>query len=527
MKNMRKRYFFTKGFTTSVKQRSLVLLVLVLRALQGHCQEIPNGSGNIVYEPAYVPLPRGNAVEIGSLVLPGGMDISQALVTIQVNSATPLEGIRLTAKMSETESLILASDTLVEGRVGLRMRDSLPSTISQISLSVTMAANHDLRDRVAVHVESVTIGQQTLPIKPTRNIPPYRLATVLRTFGDDGVAAYRIPGLVTTPRGTLLAVYDIRRNSSRDLQGDIDVGLSRSTDGGRHWEPMRVIMDMEEWGGKPQAENGIGDPAVLVDPASGHIWVVALWGHGKPGEMVWWSSGPGLSPQETGQLMMVKSEDDGLTWSKPTTLTPGLKNPEWFLFFNGPGKGIALKDGTLVFPAQFKDKDKMPHSTVIYSKDRGKTWEVGTGARSNTTEAQVVVLSDGRWMLNMRDNRGGSRSVAITKDFGQTWTEHPSSRSALPEPVCMASLINHPSQSSTLLFSNPATEKGRYNMTIKASTDDGASWPEPYQLLLDEGTGWGYSCLTFIHDNEVGILYEGSVGNLVFQIIPLEDIIQP
>ena len=108
----------------------------------------------------------------------------------------------------------------------------------------------------------------------------HRLARKVRTAGDDGVAAYRIPGLVTTMKGTLVGVYDIRHDNSRDLQGDIDIGISRSTDGGRTWGPMIVAMDMGEWDGLPQELNGIGDPCILVDEVTGDLLVFAAWTHG-------------------------------------------------------------------------------------------------------------------------------------------------------------------------------------------------------------------------------------------------------
>src|SRR5699024_11375756 len=95
----------------------------------------------------------------------------------------------------------------------------------------------------------------------------------LRQPGDDEVASYRIPGLVTTNEGTLIAAYDIRYEDAGDLQGNIDVGISRSTDGGRSWEPMQVIMDMDEWGGLSEDQNGVGDPSILVDDQTGTIWV--------------------------------------------------------------------------------------------------------------------------------------------------------------------------------------------------------------------------------------------------------------
>ena len=120
--------------------------------------------------------------------------------------------------------------------------------------------------------------------------------------------------------------------------------------------------------------------------------------------------------------------------------------------------------------------------------------------------------------------------MAVTRDWGHTWTEHPSSRSALPEPVCMASLLHVSAADNAtgrdlLLFSNPNTTKGRHHITLKASLDGGLTWPSEYQILLDEEEGWGYSCLTLIDRETVGILYESSVAQITFQAIPLADLI--
>ena len=150
------------------------------------------------------------------------------------------------------------------------------------------------------------------------------MGVALRNGGDDGVHTYRIPGLATTNKGTLIGVYDVRRRSGGDLPGDIDVGMSRSTDGGRTWEPMKVIMDM---GNDPRWRyDGIGDPAILVDQTTGTVWVAATWSHGNRS---WIGSGPGLKPEETGQLMLVRSDDDGVSWSEPINITEQVKKPEW------------------------------------------------------------------------------------------------------------------------------------------------------------------------------------------------------
>lgn len=354
-----------------------------------------------------------------------------------------------------------------------------------------------------------------------------RIGIALRNAGDDKVNSYRIPGLTTTLAGSLIAVYDIRHNSSVDLQEDIDVGMSKSMDGGQSWEPMKTIMDMGDYGNKPQDQNGIGDPSVLVDTQTGEIWVAALWLHGFPKQRAWNASKQGTEPEVTGQLMLTHSGDDGKTWSSPVNITQQVKDPSWQLCFQGPGRGITMKDGTLVFPAQYKDSGQLPHATILYSKDHGNTWQMGKAAYPNTTEAQVVETEPGTLMLNMRDNRGGSRTIFTTKDLGQTWTEHPSSRSALPEPVCNASIIKCAYKGKELLFFvNPNAVDGRHHMTIKASTDMGLSWPVQYHLLLDELSGNGYPSLTMIDKDHLGIVYEGSQANLVFEKIAISEILR-
>ena len=416
-------------------------------------------------------------------------------------------------------------------KVVLRGNYNLFPGVNFFWISLQMKTDASLHTKIVSDLRAVKVDGKELYCKfiSPKDIT-HRMAVGVRHAGNDGSASFRIPGLVTTNKGTLLGVYDVRYNSSVDLQEYVDVGLSRSTDGGKSWEKMRLPLSFGEYGGLPKAQNGVGDPSILVDTQTNTVWVVAAWTHGMGNQRAWWSSHSGMDINHTAQLVLAKSTDDGKTWSKPINITEQVKDPSWYFLLQGPGRGITMSDGTLVFPTQFIDSTRVPNAGIMYSKDRGKTWKMHNMARTNTTEAQVAEIEPGVLMLNMRDNRGGSRAIAITKDLGKTWTEHPSSRKALQEPVCMASLIHVDAKDNVLnkdllLFSNPDTTKGRNHITIKTSLDKGLTWLPEHQIMLDEAEGWGYSCLTMIDKETIGILYESSVAHMTFQAVKLTDLL--
>jgi sialidase-1 len=392
----------------------------------------------------------------------------------------------------------------------------------------------DLSHRVAAECISLVTSEGSMV--PTDASPGIRqrIGIALRRHQDDGVHTYRIPALTTTARGTLLCVYDMRRRARRDLQEDIDIGLSRSVDGGRSWEPVRVIMDMGEFGGLPQEQNGCSDPGLIVDHQTGEIFCFAVWMNGKPGKHQWDGDGsePGYEIGKSAQFLMVRSRDDGLTWSAPENLTRQLKKPEWWLFAPSPQQGFQLADGTLVMPAQGRDAEGGKFSTLMTSRDHGATWSVGTPAYPGGSECQAVRLSDGSIMLNIRNDREKFRAVFVTSDLGQTWRAHETNRNTLIEPTCNASLLRVDWMDAgrlrhVLLFANPHSQQARTHQTVQASLDDGRSWPKEHHVLLDEGRGAGYASLTRIDGGRVGIVYEGSQAHLVFQTLLLDELCRP
>lgn len=424
---------------------------------------------------------------------------------------------------STTNSIASHSPSAASFNVDVNL--NLKPGIHFIWFSIVLKSDASIDNKIELRCTKLidNAGKELL-VKQDNSAYVKRTGVAIRKAGDDNVNTYRIPGIATTDKGTLLSVYDIRYSNSADLPGNIDVGLSRSTDSGKTWQPMKIIMDM----GAPHENNGVGDPSILFDPVTKKIWVAALWSKGNRSIA---GSLPGISSDTTGQFVLVSSADDGLTWSAPYTITPQVKNPAWHLFFNGPGSGIAMQDGKLVFAAQYWDEAKKPYSTIIYSDDHGVTWKGKiAGPKSNTTESQVVETTPGTLMLNMRDNRGSFRSVATTTNLGTTWTEHSTSYNALPDPVCMASIIKakvlvNGTMKDVLFFSNPNTTSGRYNITIKASLDLGQTWLPANQLLIDERQCYGYSSLTRIDDNTIGILYEGT-KDLYFVKVAVNEIIK-
>ncbi|WP_442484433.1 sialidase family protein [Aeoliella sp. SH292] len=337
--------------------------------------------------------------------------------------------------------------------------------------------------------------------------------------GQGGYATYRIPSLITTNDGTLLAFCEGRRNGRAD-SGDIDLLVRRSTDGGTKWSDATVVWD--------EGPNTCGNPCPVVDASTGTIWMAMTWNSGNLTEK---DIKPGFGV-DSRRVFIASSNDDGVTWSEPREITSEVKQKEWTWYATGPGAGIQIQHGAhrgrMVFACDHKVPNEAPNdwfSHVIYSDDHGATWKRGgssPGGQEN--ECEVVELSDGQLMLNMRNKERSSdhRQVAFSNDGGATW-ENQHSDPVLVEPVCQASIrrIAWPAngEPGMLCFSNPADKEKRRNMTVRTSLDDGKTWPYVLPIYQESSA---YSSLAKLPDGTVGCLYEADdYGRIVLARIPV------
>jgi len=328
--------------------------------------------------------------------------------------------------------------------------------------------------------------------------------------GEHDVAEYRIPAVVTTNEGTLLAVCDARVDRPGDAPNNIDLVLKRSGDLGRTWGAREVVVDLP-------GQMAAGDPCMLVDRQTGAVWII--YDHVYPSMDALREDAPeraeGAQPGYQGRVLFlyaVRSDDDGRTWSEPIDLTPAVKHPSWIGAMAGPGMGIQTRAGRLIAPGYLRSSGdfRQDGSHLYYSDDHGETWHVSASPGPNTNECQVVELADGSLMLNMRSTRGHHcRAVATSDDGGRTWSAI-RDEATLVEPRCQGSFIRWTDERdgharNRLLFANPAHAESRENMVARLSYDEGESWP--VSRVVNPGPA-AYSCPTVLPDGTAGLLYE-------------------
>jgi sialidase-1 len=322
--------------------------------------------------------------------------------------------------------------------------------------------------------------------------------------GDEGYPAYRIPALIATKRGSLLAFAEARANLHDHAENRIV--MKRSTDGGRSWGVLQLIH--------ADSPNALNNPTAVVVRDSGRV---LLMYQRYPNGFDEHRAEPGHDGPRICRTFLTHSDDDGVKWSRPIDITSQVKRPtEVTSTATGPGVGIQLVRG------QHAGRILMPFNQgpygkwkvyAVFSDDAGTSWHYGDTAPEGTkgfaNEVQFVELNDGSVMLNAR-NQGGDkhRKISVSRDGGQTWSPTQND-TTLIEPVCQASLLRHPGHADPLkdvfLFSNPASQSARTNGVIRLSRDEGRSWP--VARVVHSG-GFGYSCLASLPDGSVVCLFE-------------------
>jgi sialidase-1 len=320
--------------------------------------------------------------------------------------------------------------------------------------------------------------------------------------GQGGYHTYRIPAIIATPKGTLLAFCEGRKNSQSDA-GDIDTVLRRSHDNGKTWGPVQKIADM--------GEDTIGNPTPVVERKTGVIWLLLTRNPGKATEA------DIVAGKKAGDrtVWITHSQDDGATWTEPAEITSQVKKPEWTWYATGPGNGIQLRSGRLLIPCDHNRMGpggNLRFSHVIYSDDRGQTWKIGGIAEEKTNESAVAELSTGELVLNMRSYHGKNRrAIQRSHDGGLTWGALELDE-ALIEPTCEGSLIS--AGGKRLVFSNPAATTRR-NLTVRQSQDGGRTWIK--SKVIHEGPA-AYSSLVMLKNKTIGLLYEHGKSRAYEQI---------
>ena len=305
--------------------------------------------------------------------------------------------------------------------------------------------------------------------------------TAVFVSGQDGYHTYRIPAIVISQKGTVLAFCEGRRKSRSD-HGDIDLLLKRSLDNGQTWEQTQVVWQEE-------GDVTIGNPCPVVDQSTGTVWLAFC--------------------RDNDRVFITHSQDDGAAWATPVEITKDVKPESWTWYATGPVHGIQLAGGRLLIPCDHRVQgDKAMYSHVFYSDDHGKTWKLGGILDGKTDECTAVQTEDASIYLNMRSYEGKNRRAAAwSNDEGETWSEVTLDEKLI-EPVCQASVVRCTTEKqhgkNRVLFSNPASAE-RVNMTIRVSYDECETWSDG--KVLHPGPS-AYSDMAVTADGSVLCLYE-------------------
>ncbi|MCK0158306.1 glycoside hydrolase [Cellulophaga sp. F20128] len=304
----------------------------------------------------------------------------------------------------------------------------------------------------------------------------------------DGVACFRIPAIITASNGDLIAAIDERVPGCGDLKWskDINIVIRRSNDNGKTWTAIETVVNL------PFGQSA-SDPSMILDRDTKEIFMFYNYMDLDKAKDVYY-------------FQMVKSSDNGKTWTQPVDITSQIAKEAWhndFKFITS-GRGIQTRNGKLLHT--MVNLNSGLH--LFASDDHGKSWYLIDTPIQPADESKVIELVDGTWMINARVNKAGLRYVHRSSDEGKTWTttEEPE----LIDPGCNASIIRYTAiedgfKKNRLLFSNAKMEKGRMNMTVRISYDEGMTWSTGKTIYSGSAA---YSSMTVLKNGDIGLFFE-------------------
>ncbi|QNI36829.1 sialidase family protein [Edaphobacter albus] len=349
-------------------------------------------------------------------------------------------------------------------------------------------------------------------------------AAALFANGTDSYACFRIPAIVRTPKGTLLAFAEARRHNCGDF-GEVRIVMRSSRDEGKSWSPLTTVAT----NGELQA----GNLVPVVDTRDrryprGRIFLVYCTGNASEASI--------LKGEGARRIWYRTSTDEGLTWGTPVEITANVKLPSWRGYATGPGHGLQLMHGQhagrILIAANHSEGNPQPHdhsydAHAFYSDDHGQTWHLSDSIQwPGSNESTAAEAADGVVVMNSRDQskETSTRILAISNDGGAHWASTFVAKELI-DPACEGSMLSYRyGKRQVLLFSNASDQTQRINLTISASFDNGKTWPK--RTVIEEGPA-AYSDIVALKGKQLGVLWErGNDGGIFFTAQPIDPLLR-
>ncbi len=442
---------------------------------------------------------------------------SVALQSVKINldgttSISDVDEVRVytTGLKDYTNGRFLETATLLgscspsEGDFECELNGYLLKGINYLWLTVNVAADAVEGNFIDMSLLSIVAETATCDVKspsPAGSREIILARTTLLRPGDYNSSNYRIPAVITAKDGSIVAFTDKRKYNNTDLPEDIDIICNRSTDGGHTWsEPITIAQGTGRF-------KGYGDAALVHSNDENGLLAVFVGGQGL------WTS----TPSEPQNSYMVRSNDNGQTWTEPEVITHFIYGKDcedstrknWYASFFGSGNGLLTSTGRIIFVAAIRESgnNNTLYNYAVYSDDNGETWKVSGRATIGGDEAKVTELVDGRILMSIR--HGGNRWYNISSDGGETWRPSPLTWYDMTAPACNGDMIRFSSvdnggDKNRLLHSVPVGTE-RKNVTVFVSYDEGETWPTSRCIVPYSSA---YSSLCILPDNTIGFYVE-------------------